>query len=134
MPAGPDAARPRRLAVCRWLLRVHRLQVAVFGERLPADACRALSPSAYQEILLDLYEAQLDSRQVYQSCLASAGPPATAHRQAARLEVLGAVSRIPDSRDHRRQNVMLTQDMQAVLDHFMDAVEEVTREFSARSR
>lgn len=133
MAVGPENLRPRRLAVCRWLLRVHRLQVALFGTRLSADAWKALSPSAYQEILLDLYEAQLDGRQVYQSCLASAGPPATAHRQAARLEALGAVSRVADTSDNRRQNVMLTQDMQAVLDHFMDAVEEVTREFASRS-
>jgi hypothetical protein len=56
------------------------------------------------------------------------------HRQAARLEALGAVSRIPDTGDHWRQNVMLTEDMQDVLDHFMDAVEAVTREFPARSR
>ena len=133
MAAGPANPRPRRLAVCRWLLRVHRLQVALFGSRLSVDACKALSPSPYQEILLDLYEAGLESRQVYQSCLASAARPATAHRQAARLEALGAVSRIPDTADHRRQNVMLTEDMQAVLDQFMDAVEEVTREFSARA-
>jgi hypothetical protein len=133
MPANSETLRPRRLAVCRWLLRVHRLQVAIFGERLSADACKALSPSAYQEILLDLYEAQLDSRQVYQSCLAVSGPPATAHRQAARLEALGAVNRSLDTGDHRRQNVMLTEDMQAVLDHFMDAVEKATREFATRS-
>ncbi|MBV1687709.1 hypothetical protein KRR38_08480 [Novosphingobium sp. G106] len=134
MPASPETLRPRRLAICRWLLRVHRLQVSLFGTRLSADACKALSPGAYQEILLDLYEAQLDDRQVYQSCLATPGPPATAHRQAARLEALGAVSRRPDTSDNRRQNVVLTQDMQAVLDHFMDAVEEVTREFAARSK
>jgi hypothetical protein len=84
MPDKAEVPPLRRLAICRWLLRVHRLQVAVFGERLSAEACKALSPSAYQEILLDLYEARLESRQVYQSCLASAGPPATAHRQAAR--------------------------------------------------
>ncbi|MBV1686413.1 hypothetical protein KRR38_01675 [Novosphingobium sp. G106] len=134
MSGDSEAILPRRLAICRWLLRVYRLQVTVFGKNLSVEARKALSPSAYQEILLDLYEARLENRQVYQSCLAPGGPPATAHRQAARLEALGAVSRSPDTSDHRRQNVMLTEDMQAVLDHFMDAVEAATREFAARSR
>lgn len=123
MPGRSDSLRPRRLAVCRWLLQVHRLQISIFGARLAADACKALSPSAYQEILLELYLAGIEDRRVYQSSLAPTQPPATVHRQAARLEVLGAVSRSVDGHDHRRLNLTLTPQMRSVLDMFMDAAD-----------
>lgn len=124
MPASPQTLLPRRLAICRRLLHVHRLQVAIFGTRLSADACKALSPSAYQEILLELYLAGLEDREVYQSSLAPTEPPATVHRQAARLEALGAVTRSVDGRDQRRLNLTLTPLMQSVLDVFMDAADQ----------
>ena len=123
MSASPQRFRLRRLAICRRLLQVHRLQAAIFGTRLSEEACKALSPSAYQEILFELYLAGLEGRQVYQSCLAPTQPQATVHRQAARLEALGAVTRSVDGRDQRRLNLTLTPLMRSMLDLFMDAAD-----------
>ncbi len=114
--------------MCRWLLAIHRLQAAAFGDGLSQAACKALSPNSYQEILLDLYLAALEDRQIYQSCLAGAGPPASAHRQAVRLEALGAVSRSLDDEDHRRVNVVLTPQIETILDAFLDAVDQRANE------
>jgi hypothetical protein len=123
MGESADALRSRRQRVCRWLLSLHRLQIAAFGKGLPGGLARALSPSAYQGILLDLYLAALEDRAIYQSSLATTEPPATVHWQAARLERLGAVSRSVDTNDHRRLNLVLTPELQSAYDDFIDAVE-----------
>lgn len=130
----PESLRSKRQRVGRWLLNIHRLRVTEFRQRLSEEAARALSPSGYQEILLDLYLAGLEERDTYQSCLATTEPPATVHRQTARLEKLGAVSRSTDLGDRRRLNVVLTPDMQEAFDAFIDAVEaSICRQFSAES-
>ena len=119
-----DALRARRRRVCRWLLTIHRLQVTAFGKHLPAGAARALSPSAYQEILLDIYLATIEDREVYQSRLATTEHSAGVHRQVARLEELGAVARTVDANDQRRLNVTLTPELRNLLDDFIDAADE----------
>jgi hypothetical protein len=105
------------------------LELVAFGDKISEPACRALSPSVVGEILLELYVAGLERRQVYQSSLAPTEPSATVHRLVARLEGLGAVARSLDPRDHRRLNVVLTPTMQAVLDEFIDAVDAAKRNF-----
>jgi hypothetical protein len=113
----------RRRAVCRLLLQTMELKVFSFGLGLRPAASKALAPNAYLEILLTLYLAELEGRRVYQSCLGGAGPPATAHRQAARLAELGAITRSLDQSDLRRLNMELTQPTRAALDNYVDAVE-----------
>lgn len=88
---------------------------------------RALAPNPYHEILLDLYLAEFDGRLVYQSGLAGTGPPVSTHRQVARLEALGAVTRTPDPTDQRRLNITLTPAMRAHIEEFLDAVDAVIR-------
>ena len=122
-----------RRTICLFLLCVHRLQTGAFGNRLTTTAGKAFSPSIYQELLLNLYLAELENKPVYQSWLAPAGPPATVHRQVARLEALGAVSRSPNADDHRRMNVTLTPGMLALLDDFMDAIATEVREYFCTS-
>lgn len=129
MSASAQAIRLRRRSTCLWLMSLRRLELVAFCDRIPKPACRALSPSVIGEILLELYVAGLERRQLYQSSLAPTEPSATIHRLVARLEGLGAVARSLDPSDHRRLNVVLTPAMQSVLDEFIDAVEAAMRNF-----
>lgn len=129
MASEDDMRDARRRAVCRVLLQTMHLKVTGFGMDLSQAASRALAPNAYLEILLTLYLAELEGRSVYQSCLGGAGPPATAHRQAARLEALGTITRSLDRTDLRRVNMELTRTMRAALDNYVDAVEALIAAF-----
>lgn len=131
-PGKPDAAitmvqsmaerRERRASICRWLLRLHRLRPAAAAGALSAEALRALAPNAYHEILLDLYLAEVEDRPIYQSALAGSGPPVSTHRQVARLEALGTVTRMPDASDQRRLNVTLTPGFREVFEQAIDTL------------
>jgi hypothetical protein len=118
----------RRAHTCRWLLKICRLCAALPFDGLPPSAAKALAPNAFHEILLDLYLAEHEGRRVYQSYLAGSGPPWKTHRQVARLETLGLVSRSRDPTDHRRLNVTLALDLRRLLDDAMDALEQSGRQ------
>lgn len=128
MDIEEEPKRRRRASICRWLLKIYRLRNA---ETEAAATLRALAPNAFHEMLLDLYLAELEGRQIYQSYLASAGSPASAHRQVARLESIGAVTRSPDPADNRRLNVILTAAMRDFLDRSMDALDMAARLYLA---
>lgn len=113
----------RRARTCRLLLDWCRMATSLPVEILSEDAIRALGPNGYQQIVLDLYLAERDGRRVYQSYLAGSGPPGRIHRQVARLEALGLVSRALDPSDLRRLDVRLTAQMSRLLDLVMDALE-----------
>ncbi len=63
------------------------------------------------DILLDLYLAHLDQREVSVSsaCIAASVPPTTGLRYLARLERQGLVKRTPDGIDKRRVLVTLSE-------------------------
>lgn len=127
MAPGPDEMRRRRARVCRWILRICRAAPQTSPGRLSAEAMRALAPNPYHEILIDLYLAELTGRRVYQSGLAGTGPAVSTHRQAARLEELGAVTRTVDPADQRRLNVALTPAMRAHIEDILDKVDAAIR-------
>ncbi len=107
----------RRAQMCRAMLRRHTIVERLIG--------KVLSTDPYWEILLDLYLAELEQRSLYQSCLAATAPPANAHRHSARLENMGAVTRVDDPDDHRRRTVRLTPRMREAFDQIMDEVSEL---------
>lgn len=75
------------------------------------------------DILLDLYVAHLDGRQVAVSsaCIAACVPPTTALRYLNRLERSGLIRRRPDAKDHRRVLVAPSQRAIELIEQTLDA-------------
>lgn len=123
MAAERDSRDARRRAVCRLLLQAMPLKTGATGIPLPAGVSKALAPNPFVEVLLTLYLAELEGRVICQSGIGGDAPSATVHRQAARLEELGAITRSGDAIDHRRVNMTLTRVIRAALDNHVDALE-----------
>ncbi len=120
-PASPPRPlRPARgyLALARKAYALRRKRAAIFG-----------NPDLFGEpawdILLDLYIAQAEGKQVSVSsaCIGSAAPPTTGLRWLGVLADEGLVVREADAEDHRRVLVRLTPSGQAAMDRFFEAAE-----------
>lgn len=122
MRTAQDAAGPRRIETCRWLLETWRVYQKVCGT-CHAPAARAATDYPDFVILLELYLAGLEHRSVCQSALAPTLATSSLHRQAARLEQAGAILRTPDTRDQRRMIVVLAPRMEAAIERFIDLVQ-----------
>lgn len=106
---GPDAASIRNL------IRMRRLREQHFGADLFADPA--------WDILLDLFAARLEGKQVSVSslCIAASVPPTTALRWITTMTEHGALLRKQDSQDARRVFIELSPDSENRLNtYFFD--------------
>ena len=94
--------RPVSAAEVRQEIRTRRLRDRFFDSRLFADPA--------WDILLDLYAAHLEHREVSVSslCIAAATPPTTALRWIGSMTDAGILERRPDSHDKRRHLIALS--------------------------
>jgi AbrB family looped-hinge helix DNA binding protein len=104
----------QRGIVCRAYLRMGGAIDRTLGAR------REVQP--YLGLLLELYLAELEGKTLYQASLATDDVASKPHRRAARLASLGAIVRKPDTRDHRRVDLMLTPPMRSTLEHLLDVI------------
>jgi hypothetical protein len=94
----------------------------VVGESLSFEVC----PNPIWDMLLDLYLARFEQREVYlwPLCIASHCPLSTAHRKVLFMERRGLVVRSKIGRDRRRINVAMTNRgvdiMAKILDRITD--------------
>lgn len=97
------------------LREMRRVRSKYLPEELFSDPC--------WDVLLDLYEARLSSKQVSVTSLgATSGVPmSTALRRIGELQQHGLVERICDTEDKRRSFVVLTRQGLQALDNFFDA-------------
>jgi hypothetical protein len=111
------APSPREITAdfVRSIIRARRLREKYLGSDLFADPA--------WDMLLDLFAAQLERRQVSVSslCLAAAVPPTTALRWISILEAKGILLRQSDSRDARRVWLRISDEMTAKLTEFFAA-------------
>ena len=115
-PVGPQeleqARRQDRARICRALIEERRLVQSAFGQKLCAN----------WDMLLELYDAASEGRDVYQSalCLSAGIPDSSAHRWAAKLAARGVFARRHDDMDKRRIIVTMTDETRHALDRIMD--------------
>ncbi|MBA4091034.1 MAG: hypothetical protein C0494_10630 [Sphingobium sp.] len=101
-----------RLAKCRTLIRAQRHLVDRLGEIVQGPPLL--------DMLLSLYVAELEQRDLCQSSIESRASRASAHRHSARLVERGMATRDIDPRDHRRKQVKLTREVRSALDSLLD--------------
>ncbi|ATP19894.1 MarR family transcriptional regulator [Sphingobium yanoikuyae] len=124
-----DAATERRrhrLGTCRALIEERRLVEKNLGVQLCAN------PN--WDMLLHLYQAELEGFAVYQSALCTVAniPSSSAHRWTAKLAVRKILTRRLDPRDKRRITVRLAPPIREALDHIMDGASIAATEFVRR--
>ncbi len=108
--AGTDAGEIRRV------IRARRLRAEFFEGDLFADPA--------WDMLLDLYAADLEHRQISVSslCIAAAVPPTTALRWIGTLNEAGLFDRRADPSDRRRAYIALSDGARRGMDRFVRAV------------
>ena len=106
--------RHKRLETCRALIEERRLIEKSLGSHL------CTNPN--WDMLLHLYQAELEGFAVYQSALCTVAniPHSSAHRWTANLAVRKILTRRPDPRDKRRITVRLAPPIKNALNHIMD--------------
>ncbi len=104
----------------RGIVRARRLRDEYLGSGLFADPA--------WDMLLDLFAARLEGRQVSVSslCVAAAVPPTTALRWISVLETKGIILREADRRDGRRILLRVSDEMAAKLTDFLAAAQTAT--------
>lgn len=111
--AVPTRSRAEEVRAC---IRARRLRDKFFDPALFADPA--------WDILLDLYSAHLDRRDVSVSslCIAAATPPTTALRWIAMMTDSDLLVRRPHESDRRRFNVSLSKRALDAIDQYFDAL------------
>ena len=101
MSSDPPA--DRRIIMCRILIRIRK----VLGDSLGFALC----PSPIWDMLLDLYAAHHEKRDMYlwPLCMAANTPFSTAHRKIGEMEREGLVVRDMTARDRRRIGIRMTE-------------------------
>lgn len=96
------ASADRRINLCHALIDMRRAIVDLLGF--------ALCPNPVWDMLLDLYVAQHEDRDVYlwPLCMGAHAPVSTAHRKLSDMEKDGLLSREISITDRRRTRVKLT--------------------------
>lgn len=105
----------RRADLVRRSIRARRLRERYFDSRLFADPA--------WDILLDLYAAHLEERDVSVSslCIAAATPPTTALRWIGSMTDAGILTRRPDPQDKRRHIISLSDGALHAIDKYFSA-------------
>lgn len=107
----------RRIDMCRRLVAMRQ----TIGEAIGYRIC----PSPVWDMLLDLYLAQYEKREVYLFSLYTAAtdiPQSTAHRKIAEMEKQGLVTRDIPRPDGRRVAISMTARGVAIVDHLLDRI------------
>ena len=106
----------RRIEVCRLMVSMRD----VVGDNLGFEVC----PNPIWDMLLDLYLARFEQREVYlwPLCIASHCPLSTAHRKVLFMERRGLVIRSKIGRDRRRINVAMTDRGADLMDRILDRI------------
>jgi hypothetical protein len=110
--SSPSAEDLLRLAKGRAMIRARRRFVEDLGE--------AIQGPPILDMLLSLYVAELERRDLCQSSIESRASRASAHRHSALLVERGMATRAIDPRDQRRKHVRLTSKARQALDRLMD--------------
>jgi len=110
----PDDGSVVRAGTCRTLQRLELVIEKALGP--------ALSARPYWGLLLNIYQAEIEGKTLFQACLSTDEQASKPHRRSVRLAELGAVTREPDPDDHRRTDLRLTPEMRAALDQTMQAI------------
>jgi hypothetical protein len=116
----------RRIEMCRLLVAMRD----VVGGSLGFDTC----PNPIWDMLLDLYLARYEDREVYlwPLCIASHCPLSTAHRKVLLMERSGLVVRANKGRDRRRTHVTMTDEGAAIMDWLLDRMTDKVFDFCPR--
>lgn len=118
-----DAKFCRRIEMCRLMVAVRDVVGGAFGF--------SVCPNPIWEMLLDLYLARYENREVYlwPLCIVSRCPLSTAHRKVAYMERCGLVTKSNGDHDRRRTNVAMTDRgaelMNGILDQMADRFSEL---------
>lgn len=113
-----DGTLCRRIEVCRLLISMRD----IVGATLGFEVC----PNPIWDMLLDLYLARFEHREVYlwPLCIASHCPLSTAHRKVLFMERRGLVVRSKIGRDRRRINVAMTDRGADVMDTILERMSD----------
>ncbi|MDK2768462.1 MAG: hypothetical protein KYX69_12180 [Sphingomonas sp.] len=104
-----------RAEIVRRTIRARRMRERYFDSRLFADPA--------WDMLLDLYAAHLEGREVSISslCIAAATPPTTALRWIGSMTDAGMLVRQPDQRDRRRHMISLSDGALRAIERYFSA-------------
>ncbi|CAM8658613.1 hypothetical protein [Sphingobium cupriresistens] len=121
-----ERRRHKRLGTCRALIEERRLVEKSLGIQLCAN------PN--WDMLLHLYQAELEGFAVYQSALCTVAniPYSSAHRWTATLATRKILTRRLDLRDKRRVTVRLAPPIREALDRIMDEASTAAIAFVGR--
>lgn len=106
----------RRIAMCRALILIRK----TVGDTLGFALC----PNPIWDMLLDLYLAHHEARDVYvwPLCVAANVPFSTAYRKIGDLERRGLLLRVGSKRDRRRIGLRMTSQGLAVVSSMLDQI------------
>ncbi|MDF0491169.1 MarR family transcriptional regulator [Sphingomonas sp. H39-1-10] len=109
-----DGKMSRRVEMARLLVS----QRTIVGDVLDVSVC----PNPILDMLLDLYLARHEHREVYlwPLCIAAHCPLSTGHRKVRFMEKRGFVIRGNPGRDRRRANVLMTDQGAELMDTILD--------------
>lgn len=104
----------RRIEMCRLLVAMRNIIGGVLGF--------TVCPNPIWDMLLDLYLARHENREVYlwPLCIASHCPLSTAHRKVTYMERCGLVTKTNGGPDRRRTNVVMTDRGAELMDGILD--------------
>lgn len=114
-----DPVDDRRIVLCRMLIEIRR----AVGDSLGFALC----PNPVWDMLLDLYVAHHEQRDLYlwPLCIAANTPLSTAHRKITEMEKQGLLVRTLHDRDRRRVRVRLTTPSMATIAALLDRIDVV---------
>lgn len=114
-----DPSGDRRLVICRALIQIRK----AVGDSLGFGLC----PNPVWDMLLDLFVAHQEQRQVYlwPLCVAANIPISTAHRKIGEMEKWGLLTRETAERDRRRIGVVLTEQGMATVISLLDRIDAI---------
>ena len=117
MTAGPPG--DRRIALCRSVIDIRK----AVGDSLGFALC----PSPIWDMLLDLFLAHHEGRDVYlwPLCMAANTPLSTAHRKINEMERQGLLVRTAAARDRRRIGVAISAQGLATVTSLLDRIEGI---------
>jgi hypothetical protein len=114
-----DPSGDRRITMCRALIQIRK----VVGASLGFGLC----PSPIWDMLLDLYLAHHERREVYlwPLCMAANTPLSTAHRKIAEMERRSLLVRETTAHDRRRISVRMTDEGLSKVTKLLERIDDI---------
>lgn len=121
-----DPLGDRRIWLCKALIQIRR----AVGDSLGFSLC----PSPIWDMLMDLYLAHHEQREVYlwPLCMAANIPLSTAHRKIGAMEKRGLLSRTNVQKDRRRIGIRLTDTGLQTVSSLLDQIDVICHSFVDR--